>query len=467
MRTRNQADVFGWPDLASGPPMSSLVVSWLALVPLAVCAVHGAFSVFARMNGGLMVGSAALVQTNDSAQATGTRIVIRLTMVIVVLLYATVARKTLTILHRHLLLVSLVALAVLSILWSQDPKVTLQNSIYLIITTLFGFYLTQRFTAIQVMKLMVMGGWFLMGSSLFLGFAFPSIGIFHGTVGDSMGWQGIYPHKNELGVMTVYFLIPMLCLPARTRFEEVGRFAYFMLSIFLIAKSQSRGAWLICAAVVGFIVFTKTAARFIPHDKTVIYLIVAAVSVALIITGIALLPTLVEHMGKDVTLTGRTTIWHELMGSVEKQPLLGYGYEAFWLGMKGESAKMILAMHWASIGYAENGVLELCLELGFVGVGLFLAIYGQAIRRLIKLPRDLKGRPEAIWYASILFMTVITNIEQGSIAQSFSLEWVLLVITSIGLASLYRERIPDMEFVDGDYVVADVIRGRRPLLGRV
>ena len=386
MNTR--ANLTDWQETSVGPPVSSLVVTWLALFPIAVCAVHGAFSFFARLNGGLIVASAALAQSADSSQATSTRVVIRMTMVLVIVLYATVVQKTFVVLQQNLLLMSLVVLSTLSVLWSQDVMITLQSSFALILTTLLGMYLTQRFTALQLMRLMALAGWLLMASSLILAVAFPSFGVFHGTVGDSMGWKGIYPHKNVLGTITVFFLTPMLCLPISGRIAKASRIVYILLAFFLIGMSESRGAWLICAAMLMFFAFTKTATKFRPRDRTVLYLLVGAIGIGVVVAGIALLPTIVNLIGKDVTLTGRTGIWQELFVSIAKRPLLGYGYGAFWLGLKEESARMIFAINWASLGYAENGLIDLCLQVGLVGIGLFIASFIQACRRLIRLPRE-------------------------------------------------------------------------------
>ena len=76
--------------------------------------------------------------------------------------------------------------------------------------------------------------------------------------------------------------------------------------------------------------------------------------------GLPYLPRVLEGMGKNATLTGRTGIWGLLIRSIAKRPLLGYGYYAFWQGVKGESANVILATHWV-FGYAHNGIIEICL----------------------------------------------------------------------------------------------------------
>ena len=90
---------------------------------------------------------------------------------------------------------------------------------------------------------------------------------------------------------------------------------------------------------------------------------------------------------------GRTDIWVLVMRSIAKRPLLGYGYYAFWQGLKGESGNIIVAAHWV-FGYAHNGVLEIWLQLGLVGTALSFVTLFQAIEKCLVLPSQwlLPGR---------------------------------------------------------------------------
>ena len=118
---------------------------------------------------------------------------------------------------------------------------------------------------------------------------------------------------------------------------------------------------------------------------------------------------------------------------------LGYGYSAFWVGTKGESANAIYAINWPRLNYAENGILELALELGIVGVGLYFLAYLRNYRRLGRLLSSTNGSPELFWYASIMFLAAITNIEAGYIAGANSMEWLIFVIVTAGIQKGYQE----------------------------
>jgi O-antigen ligase len=137
-------------------------------------------------------------------------------------------------------------------------------------------------------------------------------------------------------------------------------------------------------------------------------------------------------IGKDPTLTGRTGIWSSLLVSIWKRPLVGYGYFAFWKGLYGESANVVLQAHWPGMSYAENGVLELWLELGAVAVVLYAMIFFTAVKdALYCLRRD--PSKSIMWYASLLFYVGFTNLWAGNLLAASNLECVIPFIAYVGL----------------------------------
>jgi O-antigen ligase len=111
-------------------------------------------------------------------------------------------------------------------------------------------------------------------------------------------------------------------------------------------------------------------------------------------------PTLVENLGKDPTLTGRTEIWAEVL-TLPVSRLVGAGYESFWLGQR-------LQQVWARfpdmlITEAHNGYLEMYLTLGWVGVSLLAGIMISGYRAASAVFRkdpDMSGLYLAWWVAA-------------------------------------------------------------------
>ena len=141
-----------------------------------------------------------------------------------------------------------------------------------------------------------------------------------------------------------------------------------------------------------------------------------AASIIVLVTNPDIALTL---LGRNSTLTGRTKLWHECLVSIMKRPLLGYGFDAFWHGMVGESARVILASHWL-VPAAHNGALQLWLDLGGIGLGLFLVAYAVYARKSLRFYLTHEGHLRAwpLAYLAFIFFynfTEVTELEQNNI----------------------------------------------------
>jgi O-antigen ligase len=78
-----------------------------------------------------------------------------------------------------------------------------------------------------------------------------------------------------------------------------------------------------------------------------------------------------EALGRGSGLSGRTVIWTRLL-EVQTSPILGAGFESFWLG---DRPKLLEGMFFYSINEAHNGYLETYLTLGIIGVFLLIGLF--------------------------------------------------------------------------------------------
>jgi exopolysaccharide production protein ExoQ len=121
-----------------------------------------------------------------------------------------------------------------------------------------------------------------------------------------------------------------------------------------------------------------------------------------------------------------------VMMSILKKPLIGYGYKAFWQGLNGESINPILTMKWPGLSYSENGVLDLWLELGGIGVALYVCVFLRAVKDAAYCLRR-NASPFVMWCTLMLFTVVISNIEGGTILFPSSLACILPIMAYAGL----------------------------------
>jgi len=113
-------------------------------------------------------------------------------------------------------------------------------------------------------------------------------------------------------------------------------------------------------------------------------------------------------LGKDSTLTGRTQLWSLVWKLIRSHPWFGYGYGGFWLGLQGPSAPVWRAVGWQPPN-AHNGFLDLLLDLGIIGLLLFVPVILTALRHAFTLAR--RGRTlDTAFPLIFLFFLLISNI---------------------------------------------------------
>jgi O-antigen ligase len=94
--------------------------------------------------------------------------------------------------------------------------------------------------------------------------------------------------------------------------------------------------------------------------------------------------SLVFSLGRNMTLTDRTALWDEVL-KIDINPIVGAGFESFWLGERLERIWKIFPFQPVQ---AHNGYLETYLNLGYVGVCLLIGLFFATYR---KARRDLQG----------------------------------------------------------------------------
>jgi exopolysaccharide production protein ExoQ len=349
---------------------------------------------------------------------------------------------------RDKLLLALVGVALISVLWSVTPEVTLRRGIALVGTTLFGAYLATRYSLREQLRLVawVMGIAALL--SLLVSLGLPSFGISSepGTAGD---WKGIFSHKNTLGrnmsLGALVFLLLALWMP---RHRWLMWFS-FGLSLVLILLANSMTALAVLLILVIFIPISR-ALRL--H-----YALQVPVLVAVILLGGSIIIWLFNYpevplwaIGRDENLTGRTIIWDGALEMIWERSWLGYGYGAFWQGWEGESARLFIylkglgiPLREAGISQAHNDVLDLMLNLGVLGLFLFCTGFFRAFLRAISWSRSTItakgfGLPEVLWPLLFLMFVLLSGLTERLVLQTNNLFWILYVST---LLSLARERV--------------------------
>jgi O-antigen ligase len=305
----------------------------------------------------------------------------------------------------------------------------LKSCIGLIGTTLFGVYFGSRYTIKEQVKLLACAyGLVLFFSILFI-VGLPRYGVEHGV--HAGAFRGIFTHKNIFGRALVLgisiFLIAADVVPRRKWIPRLG----FGLAIVLLPLVKSTSSIINTTILLSALFSYKTfRLRYQAMIPAFLMIVTLGMSVYFIYTEYS--EEMFQAIGKDPSLTGRADIWFWVGEMIEKRPLLGYGFKAFWNGLDGPSAYIIRAARW-DVPYSHNGVLDLLLDIGYVGLLLYVMGFVIMLVRSIRLARITSGL-DGLWPLTYLTYIFLSNLSEGGLLGQNNLFWVLY--TSLAISSI-------------------------------
>jgi len=235
-------------------------------------------------------------------------------------------------------------------------------------------------------RLITRVGFVLLPASVLLIKYYRDLGTYHSR--SYVGNCGVSTDKNMLGVsvfvlsMGAFWLVLRLLRdksqPNRARhFLAQGTLLAFGVSLLVMAHSATSAA----CFVLGAGLMLAAGWSVIGSRPAAVHALVSAVLLA---AGLTIFlggyPRVVHAMGRQTNLHERTEIWKTLI-PLATNPLVGAGYESFWLGPRLET--MWSAFPGQYVSEAHNGYLETYLDLGWVGVGLIALILIHGYRHAV------------------------------------------------------------------------------------
>ncbi len=275
------------------------------------------------------------------------------------------------------MLTLLALLAVFSALWSQSPARSLLYGTLYFIGTLFGYYLVVRFEREELMEMLTRLGILVSVLGLLMVVFLPNFGLTHGDARNGVGWQGIFSDRTSAAKALVFLISPAFI--SRGKRSTAGWLSTIALMGLMIVMAHAVTAIFVLFIYLAFLFVLRISRKVDSRLFVMVIVIGAFLSVLAVFFGIEYGADVLRAFGRNPNLTGRTTIWNALAISILKRPLLGYGYFAFWQGIKGESGRVIYLTHW-TFGYAHNGIIEIFLQLGTTGVVIFFMTFFKAIK---------------------------------------------------------------------------------------
>ena len=275
-----------------------------------------------------------------------------------------------------------------SVLWSDYPFVAFKRWTKGVGDLLMVLIvLTELEPEIALKRLLSRTAFLLVPLSVLFIKYFPELGREYNQWSWLPSYCGVTETKNELGMLCVIFGLGSLWQflaayrddPSSRRTRQLiahGAILVMVLWLFWMANSMTS---LACFLLAGSLIAVTNLVRPAPTPAIVHLLVAGVVAVSAFVLFSGSSGSVLQTMGRDPTLTGRTGIWDAAL-SVSRSPLLGTGYESFWLGDRLERVGELTA---PGIQEAHNGYLEVYLNLGWAGVTLLAVLIVTGYRNVM------------------------------------------------------------------------------------
>ena len=352
-------------------------------------------------------------------------------------------RRVLHAVRAVLPLVSLVALAALSTAWSAQPMLTLRRSALLLVSTALAIYIGERHTLEEQAELLTDVFCMMISAILILYFVAPKYVIDY--VSHPGAWKGLSAYKNAFGQYMAIAVVLLLLVRFR-RFRWL-RYAFLITAAELLLLSQSAASLFSCVLIVAVLPLWRSA-QLRGKQRWPLCTIAGTVLVAGMCFIAANTEGLLHLLGRTSMFSGRTQLWATVWDAIMRHPILGYGFDTFWASIKGEALDIRMAVGWPA-QRADNGLLDLGLSLGVLGMALFLFVFALSFRRGVNYLTS--GRqPLALWPIAYLCLFLLHSMAESTLLTTGNFPSLLFAMITTSLAlnrrhAVIPELVPDLD----------------------
>jgi exopolysaccharide production protein ExoQ len=250
-----------------------------------------------------------------------------------------------------------------------------------------------------------------------------------------IGYQGYFLGKNYLGeCAAVAFLLSLHEIVYRGWRRALG-IIVVAIAIVLVYLSDSKTS-------LGLIIFSPFLAqltltvRKITRISPAIILLSIPFSYAIVssVSHVDIMSRMAYMLYNDSTLTGRTIIWDFAQYEIDRSPLVGWGYQSFWLVPGSPS---IEAPGWVkTMPNAHNGYVDTKLELGYIGLVLLLVFIIATLHGVGRVAD--RDPPRARLLLSLALFIILWNYFESLWMRGFEFLWVVFLIVAAEIARYWQ-----------------------------
>jgi O-antigen ligase len=341
--------------------------------------------------------------------------------------------------RRRPVLLLLLAMALLSALWSLAPERSLARAATLLATTMIGIFIGCRFAAHDAMRILFWTLVLALGCNLLVTLLLPEHGVtrIHRRGYLPFAWQGATGNKNVLGGLAAVAALFFLVGTIRRRIEPLPGILCSALALVTLILAQAATAQVALGAALAVLIATLLAQRFRVPPTFLLVAMIVALSIAAVLVAGVWRDQFAALLERDDDFTNRTQIWVDAIAIIADQPWTGYGYGALWGLEHGHLFPETVST--ARAEHAHNGFLNLATELGLPAA---LLAFAQVLAVLARAVRASARRPAgtALFATCYTVLFLVSNMAESKLYVPVSLDWMVFVALMIALVRLDEPR---------------------------
>jgi exopolysaccharide production protein ExoQ len=330
---------------------------------------------------------------------------------------------------RNWILVALPLLSMVSTLWSDYPAVSLKGGAQYLVTTFIGIWAGYCIKPRILMSALLSALALLAIVSILDGNRDYNIYTGEYTL------IGVFGSKNYFALCMSFLLLTAIAVALDrsqiSMFRILG-LASVCLAAPLLVYARSVGALVVTISALMISIMLRFISRFTVTSRITL-IILTLLPAALVATAATMeieYVDILNYFGKDVSLTGRTLLWEHAVAAIAERPILGGGYEAFWQ-VGNWSAEQLWYYSYIPNKYGyhfHNTFLQITVDLGFTGLGVFLILSVLIAIRMIATLLSRRPSGEQIFAMTLFVFLLLRMPLEVDLFSQFQLASILMCL---------------------------------------
>lgn len=365
-----------------------------------------------------------------------------------------------------------------SVIWSQYQVQSLLTVSLQLGSTLFALFLANQFGWRQLLNVLSNTIRFILLASLAFELLAAVIGPIEplhpnyegeppaasylwsqGNLFESERIQGIVGNANLLAFVAVLGLWLFLIELIVTASSKLVPAASIGLALLLTFLANSAGM----TVALGLITFAALVAIFAEgrtrSARRSVYAKAIGVLLAVAALGAIFYRQIFDILGRSSDASGRFYIWEQVLLLVGEKPVLGWGWIGYWIpGV--EPWEKLAVINGVPMYQAHNAYLDVLVQLGVIGLALFLAMLLQGF---IRNWRVAVRHTSPLYLYPLFVLLVILGQSLTESRLIIEISWILLVLVLVKS----REGFAELEPMGRSTKLTKVLRSARRVLRKL